>query len=277
MRTVSTWQQLLATTDEHGVQLHQYASADVRADVGGSAVRLAIETSYPWDGLVTVEVLETPDRPWTLTLRRPAWASGATVAWEPERAVTADGGMPAMSDAPGAAFARTSTWRQGDRVVLDLGVTPRVTEPDTRIDAVRGCIALERGPLVYAVETVDLPAGVDVEGLAIDLSHPIVDRPRPEVSEGAVGFDRRGRPSGVRRGCLAIQTRDARGRARCRRPARRADSARGSPLLRVGESRSRRDARLDPAGPRRLRVRRRSLTGGRHLDRLRAGRSARAG
>src|SRR5439155_17421012 len=66
--------------------------------------------------------------------------------------------------------------------------TPRVTEPDARIDAVRGCIALERGPLVYAVETVDLRAGVDVEGLAIDRSQPVVDRPRPEVSEAAVGL-----------------------------------------------------------------------------------------
>ncbi len=91
-----------------------------------------------------------------------------------------------------AAFAHTIAWRKGDRVVLDLGVTPRVTEPDARIDAVRGCVALERGPLVYAVETVDLPAGVDVEGLVLDPSHPVVDRPRPEVSEGAVGLVARG-------------------------------------------------------------------------------------
>jgi DUF1680 family protein len=192
MRTISTWQQMLATTDEQGVQVHQYASADVRADVGGSEVRLGIETNYPWDGIVTVEVLETPDRPWTLTLRRPAWAGSATVAWPRDRDGPGDGRTPEGSESPDRRFERTIAWRKGDRVVLDLAVTPRVTEPDARIDAVRGSVALERGPLVYAVETVDLPAGVEVEGLAIDPSHPVVDRPRPEVSEGAVGLQAQG-------------------------------------------------------------------------------------
>ena len=34
---------------------------------------------------------------------------------------------------------------------------PRVTEPDPRVDAVRGCVAVERGPLVYCIESADLP------------------------------------------------------------------------------------------------------------------------
>ena len=44
---------------------------------------------------------------------------------------------------------------------------PRVTRPDPRVDAVRGCVALERGPLVYAIESADLPPGVELEDVAI--------------------------------------------------------------------------------------------------------------
>jgi DUF1680 family protein len=50
-------------------------------------------------------------------------------------------------------------WRPGDELRLNLPMTPRWTRPDPRIDAVRGCVALERGPLVYCAEsTGDLDA-----------------------------------------------------------------------------------------------------------------------
>jgi DUF1680 family protein len=44
-------------------------------------------------------------------------------------------------------------------------MAPRVSAPDARVDAVRGCVAVERGPEVLALESVDLgPAGVDDVG-----------------------------------------------------------------------------------------------------------------
>lgn len=46
---------------------------------------------------------------------------------------------------------------QGDRVELILDMTPRVVRSDHRIDAVRGCVAVQRGPEVLALESVDLP------------------------------------------------------------------------------------------------------------------------
>jgi DUF1680 family protein len=40
---------------------------------------------------------------------------------------------------------------------------------------VRGCVAIERGPLVYCVEQADLPAGVLVEQLRLEPSATIVE------------------------------------------------------------------------------------------------------
>jgi hypothetical protein len=42
--------------------------------------------------------------------------------------------------------------------------------PDPRIDSVRGCIAVERGPIVMCAESVDLPAGRHVDVLRVDPS-----------------------------------------------------------------------------------------------------------
>jgi uncharacterized protein len=53
-----------------------------------------------------------------------------------------------------------------------LPVEPRWTWPDPRIDAVRGCVAVERGPLVLCAESVDLPAGRHVDALVVDPAVP---------------------------------------------------------------------------------------------------------
>jgi len=69
----------------------------------------------------------------------------------------------------------TREFRAGDVVELDLPVTPRMTWPDPHIDAVRGCVAIERGPEVLALESTDLAAlGVDDVGqVVIDPAAPL--------------------------------------------------------------------------------------------------------
>jgi DUF1680 family protein len=59
-------------------------------------------------------------------------------------------------------------WAAGDVVELDLSMPARLTAPDPRLDAVRGTLAVERGPLVYCLEDADLPAGIDLADVAID-------------------------------------------------------------------------------------------------------------
>jgi DUF1680 family protein len=159
MRTLSTWQQYLATSDDGGVQLHQYAAGRVRADLPAGRVSLTVETRYPWEGRVAVVVDETPDVPWTLSLRVPGWCASATLA-------TPGNGVEPVAGPPAAVCRRR--WRTGDLVVLDLDLGVRVVEPHRRVDAVRGCVAVERGPLVYCLESADLPAGVELEDLEWD-------------------------------------------------------------------------------------------------------------
>jgi hypothetical protein len=188
MRLFSSWPQYLATTDDTGVQLHQYATGEIGAEVAGEAVRLAVRTDYPWHGRIEVQVVQTPDRPWKLSLRVPQWCRSATLT-------TPDG---ELAVAAGEGLARQlRPWRVGDRVVLTLDLPVRVTEPDARVDAVRGCVAVERGPLVYCLESADVPAGIELEELAWDSSRPPVAAPRPDIGDAVVGVTvpvlRRGR------------------------------------------------------------------------------------
>jgi hypothetical protein len=63
-------------------------------------------------------------------------------------------------------------WQPGDRVVLDLPMPVRLSAAHPRVDAARGCKAIERGPVVFAVEQVDLP-----DDLAVDDLHLAGDDP----------------------------------------------------------------------------------------------------
>jgi uncharacterized protein len=137
MRTLASLDGYLATTDPDGIQIQLYAGSTIEA----SGIRLAVDTGYPWDGAVRVRVLDTPEAAWTLSLRVPGWARGATLDGRPVEA--------------GAYATDRRAWRAGDAVELDLPMPIRMTEADERVDAVRGCIAIERGPLVYAVERDD--------------------------------------------------------------------------------------------------------------------------
>jgi uncharacterized protein len=179
MRLLSSWEQYVATTDRDGIQIHQFAKSDINVDLPAGRVRLAVDTEYPWDGRVTVSVVEAPDEPWTVRLRVPAWCRSATL--------DIGDGPTAIDPAAGSISARRA-WRPGDKVTLTLDMPGRITMADPRVDATRGCAALERGPLVYCIETVDLPSGVDVEQVTIDRGTQPVTVPRPDIADSVVAL-----------------------------------------------------------------------------------------
>lgn len=181
MRMLGSWEQYLATTDETGIRVHQFASAVIAAETAGGPVRLNMQTDYPWDGRIDIEVLETSPTPWCLSLRVPGWAIGSVVADATGERRSVRAGTYWSTDA--------RSWHAGDKVTLELDLQPRLTAPDPRIDAVRGTVALERGPLVYCIETADLPAGVDLEGVRLDPSVRPTSVSRADVGAGIVGLD----------------------------------------------------------------------------------------
>jgi len=163
MRLFASLQDYLATTDAAGVQLHQYADADLQLDLPCGRAALAMRTDYPWDGTVAVKIGESAEAAWRLALRIPAWAQGHTVR---VNGVQVD----AAPDAHGYVVMER-VWRAGDTVELQLPLAPRWTAPNPRIDAIRGCLALERGPLVYCFESHDQPAGVDLADVQVCAGH----------------------------------------------------------------------------------------------------------
>ena len=158
-RTLASLGAYVATSDDAGVQLHQYLPMILETTLsGGQGVGFRVETEYPHESTVTIVPTRDLDTAATLTLRIPAWAiDSASLRLNGEPVPIA-----------GSSVGITRAFRACDVIVLQLPVEPRFTWPHPSIDAIRGQVAIERGPLVLALEDIDLPAGVDVSQIAVD-------------------------------------------------------------------------------------------------------------
>jgi uncharacterized protein len=145
-------------------------------------VVLRIESDYPWDGRVRIVVEEGGTGPWTLSLRIPAWSETTRIGLpgEPTEPAPVENGYARIARA----------WKPGDVVELDLAMAPRLTEGHPWIESTRGCVAIERGPLVYCLEQVDQQA--PVYDLEIDPSAPLTASWEPELLDGVTVVRGRG-------------------------------------------------------------------------------------
>ncbi|MEV3907065.1 glycoside hydrolase family 127 protein [Streptomyces canus] len=170
MRLLASLEHYLASSDDNGLQIHQYASGRYASDL--AVIRA--ETDYPWHGTIALTVEETPAEPWTLSLRIPQWCREFRVrcGQDTYEAPVADGWLRLER-----------TWSPGDQVVLELSLEPRLTAADPRVDAVRGCVAIERGPLVYCLEGVDHPGG-GLDDIVVDTTRPLAVKHCPDLLGG---------------------------------------------------------------------------------------------
>ncbi|WP_311215142.1 MULTISPECIES: beta-L-arabinofuranosidase domain-containing protein [unclassified Arthrobacter] len=152
-RTLASLGSYLATRDGSGIQIHQYADAELEAVLAsGNRVKVGMTTRYPDDGSVFFTVLETPTEPWTIAFRIPKWAGSARISVHGKT----------FESVPGYAQV-TKSFTVGDQIHVMLPIEPRAVDGNPRIDAVRGAIALEAGPLVYCLESASLPNGIHVD------------------------------------------------------------------------------------------------------------------
>ena len=159
MRLVASLQHYLASVRDSALYLHQFAPAQITAPLADGTLTVTVSTNYPWDGSVSATVDSAPAHDCGLAVRIPGWSRDTSVRLngEPIEPRTDEHGYLVIH----------RRWQAGDVLSVGLDVRPRLTYPSRSIDAVRGTVAVERGPLVYCFEQADQPDGQDVADLAL--------------------------------------------------------------------------------------------------------------
>jgi DUF1680 family protein len=167
-----------------GMQIHQYASCVIAAELEpGRRVILSMETDYPWHGQVILTIQQTDGQPWRLALRVPGWCDEAAMRVE---------GQPVEVPSGGGYATVERAWRAGDTVELEFPMKPQLVEPHPQVDAARGCVAIQCGPVVYCIEQVDQEPSVDVLGVQIDGTLPLRTAWRGDLLGGVMTVEATG-------------------------------------------------------------------------------------
>jgi len=146
--------------DSLWVNLYGASSLDTQWP-DGSRIKLRQETDYPWNGAVKLTIAEAPARPVTLKLRIPGWL-------HPNSAKLSVNGQPVKGVMnPGAYFDLTRTWRANDVIELHFDFAPVLIEANPLVEETVGQITVKNGPIVYCLESNDLPAGVRLSDVAV--------------------------------------------------------------------------------------------------------------
>ena len=158
-RTIAEASNYAYCKTDRGVAVNLYGSSSLETTVNGERLKLTQETMYPWDGTVKLTIEAAPKDACTIALRIPGWAKEASASVAGE----------AVKDAPhpGTYFEISRTWARGNGIELKLPMPARLIEANPLVEEARNQIAIQRGPLVYCLESPDLPEGAHVSDIAL--------------------------------------------------------------------------------------------------------------
>ena len=142
---------------------------------------LTQQTEYPWNGRVRLLLEKCPATEFNLKLRIPGWS---------ERFGLRVNGHLIEPPTPSAGYATIHrVWHSGDVVELALPMPGRLIESNPLVEETLNQAALKRGPLVYCLESPDLPRGLRLTDISLAPDVDLVARFDPRLLAGMVVAD----------------------------------------------------------------------------------------
>lgn len=125
-------------------------------------VQLSQQTTYPWEGAVTISVDKTSGRQYAINVRIPGWAQNKpvssnlyTCATELTPYTVKVNGKAVSGTLVNGFLSLNRKWKKGDKIEVTLPMeVQRIKANDNAVDD-RGKTAVCRGPVVYCLEGVD--------------------------------------------------------------------------------------------------------------------------
>jgi len=145
------------------VYINLFMSNHSDLKVNGKTVELNQSTNYPWTGDVNLEVSPKSKQDFTLKIRVPGWVQNEVVPGNLysytdkktlEYTVKVNGKVVTSTIEKGY-FSINRTWKKGDKVEVHFDMEARTVKANPAVEADRGKIAVERGPVVYCAEWPD--------------------------------------------------------------------------------------------------------------------------
>jgi DUF1680 family protein len=131
-----------------GVYVNLFTPSRVQWKDGGGSYALQQETRYPFDNKVQIKVSASQPKEYTIYVRVPSWAA-------PDPVLSVNGKRVSETVQPGSFASIRRTWKDGDRLELELPMPLRLEAVDANHPKI---VALLRGPLVFLAAADSQPS-----------------------------------------------------------------------------------------------------------------------
>jgi DUF1680 family protein len=157
------------------IQGYIYSFKDCKIFVNlfiGSILKIALmgvnleiqqKTNYPWDGLVEIDVNPSKSMEFSIALRIPGWAQNKPVPSDLYHYITpnedkirieVNNELVDLVINEGYCIIN-QTWKEGDQILIEIPMPVRRVLAHEKVKECNGMVALERGPIVYCIESID--------------------------------------------------------------------------------------------------------------------------
>jgi uncharacterized protein len=163
VRTVAEVGNYAYNISEEGLWLNLYGGNTLATKLrDGSPLKVTEETNYPWDGNIKLTINQASTKPFSVFLRIPSWANTAKILVN---------GKPFSGTITSGEYAEVKgSWKAGDKIELMLPMEAKLIEANPLVEETRGQVTVKRGPIVYCLESVDLPKDQKVFSLALPIT-----------------------------------------------------------------------------------------------------------
>jgi len=150
IRTIAEIHNYVYSMSDKGLYINLYGANILSTTLkDGSKLKLAQVTSYPWNGNIKISLEQVPEKEFSVFLRIPGWCDKAEIR--------INGIRSDLSAVPGEYAEIRCKWIAGDEVELIIPMPAKLIEANPLVEETRNQVAVKRGPVVYCLESVDIP------------------------------------------------------------------------------------------------------------------------
>lgn len=184
LRTIGESSLYAYAQKKNTVWVNLYGGSKFSGKIGGQKIQILQKTKYPWDGKVNLTINhDAPDSiDFTLKLRIPGWSSNPQIQISSKNPIQTIG----TNQRPGSYVGISGGWHNGDTILLELPMPAVIVESHPLVEENRNHVALKRGPIVYCLESSDLPKGTKIHDVKISPEDRWVPKWEENLLEGVI-------------------------------------------------------------------------------------------
>lgn len=176
-RLLASLGEYIYSESDDALAVHLYVQGEAKMHINGTDMAITQQTQYPWDGVILLKLAMEQSIDFTLRLRIPSWCTKYKVIINGKE-------CNSQGTVEFGYFSIRSNWKPGDEISLnlDMPVMRVYSHPDVRENI--GCVALQRGPIVYCIEQAD--NSVPVRRIVLQKNTEIISEFNHDLLNGVV-------------------------------------------------------------------------------------------